>query len=283
MSTLATLPELQLAQIPSDARPAYTGDRISYMEAGNPNAFPVVLLHGIGANSAHWRFQLSGLSRSYRVIAWNAPGYYMSDKFAAESPGPKDYAKALRYLVDWLGIERFHLVGNSFGSQVAACFTHFLPGYVQSIAMTGTSRGRAFLNTQEKAQTKKDRLQQISVGGFQFGSERWEALFGLNPDADKVELAKQVLRLTNPEGFLQAVRFGLALDTIPFVSDWEKPLLIIQGDADRVTPYELNGAKIVAQAPDCRVEHLAGIGHLPELEAPEEVNRLLLGYFAEHD
>ena len=273
------LPELRLAQIPPTAQPAYTGDRISYMEAGEPDAFPVMLLHGIGANSSHWRFQFEELANNYRVIAWNAPGYYLSDNLMMETPTPEDYANTLKYLADWLGTDRFHLVGNSFGSQIAGCFVSFYPEYVQSLAMTGTSRGRGFLSPAEKDQVRADRLEQISAGGFRFGSQRWRALLGLDPDPDSVKLVQEVLRITNRDGFLQAVRFGLELDTLPLASNWEKPMLIIQGSADQVTPYGSNGAKLAELVANCRTELLDGIGHLPELEAADTVNQLLLEFF----
>jgi pimeloyl-ACP methyl ester carboxylesterase len=43
------------------------------MEAGRVDLPPVLLLHGIGANSLHWRFQLAGLADRFWLIAWNAP------------------------------------------------------------------------------------------------------------------------------------------------------------------------------------------------------------------
>ena len=47
------------------------------------------MLHGIGAHADYFRFQLAALSARWRVIAWNAPGYGLSDDLrncSCESP-----------------------------------------------------------------------------------------------------------------------------------------------------------------------------------------------------
>src|SRR5690242_13042026 len=92
--SIPSLPELRLAQIPPESRQNYVGDRFSYMEAGPAAAPAVVLFHGVGANSAHWRFQLAGLSDRFHVVAWNAPGYMVSDNLNADMPSCKDFADA---------------------------------------------------------------------------------------------------------------------------------------------------------------------------------------------
>jgi pimeloyl-ACP methyl ester carboxylesterase len=78
-SELPPLPELKFVEITAASRDRFLGDRWSYMESGRAAAAPIVLLHGVGGNSMHWRFQLAGLADQFRVIAWNAPGYVLSD------------------------------------------------------------------------------------------------------------------------------------------------------------------------------------------------------------
>jgi pimeloyl-ACP methyl ester carboxylesterase len=92
--------------------------RISTMAAG-AGPEPVVAIHGLGGTKASFLPTIAALADSYRVIALDLPGFGESDKPLGAPYNAPFMAEAVIALVDALGLERVHLIGNSMGGRVA--------------------------------------------------------------------------------------------------------------------------------------------------------------------
>jgi pimeloyl-ACP methyl ester carboxylesterase len=88
-------------------------------DGGSGKGAPVVLLHGLGADSAVWSAQLEHLRKSRRVLAPDLPGHGRSPKAETYS-----VASAVRDVLDTLPVlsEQFWLVGHSFSGAVVSRF-----------------------------------------------------------------------------------------------------------------------------------------------------------------
>src|SRR4051812_43345269 len=117
---------------------AVRGVRIAYRRAGQ--GAPLVLMHGIGAHSAAWRTQLDGLADAYDMIAWDTPGYGGSDDPPSDWP-MAEYAEYLAGFLDALGIEKAHLLGQSWGGVLAQQFYGAYPERVRSLILSDTTLG----------------------------------------------------------------------------------------------------------------------------------------------
>lgn len=117
-----------------------TGDILTnYHDKGN--GAPVLLLHGSGPGVsawANWRGLLAQLPDAFRLLAPDLAGFGYT-----EVPAGIDYSRArwLRQIVDFLdalGLEKVHLVGNSFGGSMALALAIQYPERVSKIVLMGS-------------------------------------------------------------------------------------------------------------------------------------------------
>lgn len=276
--TVPSLPELQFVGIAK--RADMEGNRLCYMQAGSQHRQTVVLLHGIGSNSTGWRFVLDALGKKYCVIAWNAPGYLLSDNIVSDAPTNTQYAEILADFLTALGIERTLLVGSSFGSMIAATFAAKYPERVSKLALFGTSRGQRWLPDSERKARREARQESIKDGGLGLAERRWANLLSQRPNEIAIRLTKEALKATNKVGFLQSVKASDTTDVLDFASAIKAPTLFVVGTEDRVNPPEISRA-IQAAVSGSRLVELEGVGHLPKLEVPDRVVQLLTEHFQE--
>jgi pimeloyl-ACP methyl ester carboxylesterase len=107
-----------------------------FARADGDGATPIVFLHGFASCHGLWRPITDALSPERRTIAYDLPGHETSLGFPDAGPAPAKIAvRAISADLDARGIEKFHLVGHSFGGAVATLLTSARPQSVASLTV----------------------------------------------------------------------------------------------------------------------------------------------------
>ena len=111
---------------------ALPGERTLLARVWPGEGVPVVFLHGIFASSEVWT-EVCAEPRAGPCVAFDLPGFGGSDLPSA--PDVSAYAEDIAAGIDALGLERFELVGHSFGGAVAARLAELLAARVTSLVL----------------------------------------------------------------------------------------------------------------------------------------------------
>lgn len=247
----------------------------TYAEAGTGPA--LVLLHGLGSGARSWKHQLADLSRDFRVIAWDAPGYGGSTPVAPEQPDASDYAAALARLLDALAVDRLDLVGHSLGTVTALRFAREHPDRVRSLTLASPSSGHARLGADEQRRLRDARFCDLeALGPSGMAQKRGPRLLSAASTPAQVQAVIETMALIRPDGYRQAVWMLSTADTAADLARLpaKMPVQIVYGDADVVTtPQSI--ADVARARPDAPLHAIAGAGHAVYLEQPQRFNAIV--------
>lgn len=278
----------------------WRGFPIQYQFAGEDGP-AIILIHGFGASSGHWRRNLPELAQNHRVYAIDLIGFGQSAK---PRPGSLVPGESVPYTFETWGQQVLDfcyevigdpacLIGNSIGCIVALQAAVLEPGIATSIVMLDCSlrllheRKRAGLPWYRKfsAPVFQSVLSVRSIGHFffyrlarpQVVRQILEQAYG-QTEAVTDELIDLLIQPASDQGaadvFLAFINYSqgpLPEDLLALVTC---PVLCVWGADDPWEPVEL--ARELTQfsvVKDFMV--LDGVGHCPQDEAPQQVNRIV--------
>jgi pimeloyl-ACP methyl ester carboxylesterase len=272
----------------STSRTAAAGDiKLHYHEAGDGE--PLVLLHGGGPGASAWsnfKQNLGPLSERSHVLLVDQPGYGRSDKPFISGGMWTYYARAVRDLLDELGIERASFIGNSLGGGTTIKFALDYPERANRLVVMGPAGATLPITSPTPSEGLKllfsfysppgpsiERMQGI-VDTMMFDSsgvdpalvkERFEAAL----DPESMAMAQRVFEaVSKGEPAMQAEELWRDVHRI------KNRTLIMWGRDDRVLP--LDGALFMLKyMPDARLHVFPNCGHWAQLEHADEFNRLV--------
>jgi haloalkane dehalogenase len=267
-----------------------TFGRAHYIDEGPRGAEAVLLVHGTPSWSFEYRHVIPVLARTRRVIAVDHLGFGLSERPEGFAYLPEAHTAVLREIIDRLGLERFALVVHDYGGPIALPLAVAEPERVSSLVVLNSWMWHL---AEDPKVAQAARFMSSWLGRFLY---RWLNVslrllmpFGyavrsrLTPRIHGQYLAPFAARAAR-ERVLWALSRALLASRESFERLWnaranlaEIPSLIVWGTGDRaLAPSVLE--RLRQALPQARVQELAGVGHWPQEEAPEEVARLLDGF-----
>jgi pimeloyl-ACP methyl ester carboxylesterase len=273
---------------------ATKGARISTLTMGEgPD---VLLIHGLGGAKSSFFDTAAGLSHRYRVHALDLPGFGSSSKPATAPYTARYFAERVVDVMDELGIERAHLVGNSMGGRVAIEVGLRQPERVRGLALLCPAVAFVRRDYHPIVRMLRPELgllpHKLTRGMVE--STFW-SLF-CDPDSIDPSMADIVVeefqRIYGTAGgrfaFLAAAR-NIYLDRpygrggfYPRLSELAAPSLFVWGTHDRLIPAAFK-RHVEHWLPRAGQIVLERCGHVPQVERAEQVNGLLERFFGRVD
>jgi pimeloyl-ACP methyl ester carboxylesterase len=227
------------------------------------DAPPVLVLHGWGASIGAVGSIVDGLADRLEVVALDLPGFGES----AEPPEPWDvgaYARLVLRACDELGLERFSVVGHSFGARVGIVLAATHPERIARMLLTGAAGIKPRRKPSYYAKVAVAKAGRVigALGGAP-GRRLQDRMRRRVASSDWLE-ASEAMRGT--------FRRVIAEDLSPHLPHIRAATLLVWGERDEDTPLWM-GRRMEAAIPDAGLVVLDG-GHYAYAERAAEFNRI---------
>jgi 3-oxoadipate enol-lactonase len=268
---------------------ATTGDVLTHYEDESPEPpsprreTPVVLIHGHSADLRLWEPQVPALlGAGYRVIRYDVRGHGRSS-VPRTGYGWQHYLGDLRALLDHLRVERAHVAGISMGGAIALQLALDEPGRVASLALLDSALP-GFAYSPEFEDDVERLREAVRVEGPRAALERhWltHPIFDGVRRRPKAFAALRRMVLDYPAGdYLDDAEYAPPeAPAIERLHEVRAPALVVVGELD-LLDFRIIADILAENLPQVRKLVVPDAGHLPSLERPEEVNRVLLSFLA---
>ena len=248
--------------------------RIQYLKQGEGEA-SVILLHGFGGDLNNWLFNHPALSENHSVYAFDLLGHGGSSKEVGDG-SIFTLTNSILQAVSRIGIENSNWVGHSLGGAIAMNAAKISPETVKSLTLIasaglGAEINSAYLKGFSESQSRRELKPHV------------ELLFN-DPSLVTRQLLEDLLKFKRIDGVQESllkIRNDFIQDDLQ-VNQWRDVLeneslktLAIWGDNDQILP-----SNHTSELPThVQVQILEGYGHMVQMEAAMEVNRLILQFW----
>ena len=274
---------------PQDKFVNANGMRFHYLEWGNPDNPPMLLLHGFAQTCHSWDFVALGFSDNYRVIVLDQRGHGDSDWAPDGDYSPETQQKDISGVVNELGLENFVLMGLSMGGRNSFTFAASNPDYVKALVVVDA----APQNMQQGTQNIRSFVQQDdeldSVDAFV------ERVLQYNPRRDPQQVRGSIMHNIKelPSGkwtwkYDRALRspgrrMGSDAETEKrlwaYIESLQCPTLLVRGGASDIVAMD-TADRMHQAIPNSRIATIEGAGHLVMGDSPSGFQSAVTDFLA---
>jgi pimeloyl-ACP methyl ester carboxylesterase len=252
--------------------------RIRYLDNASVGKKTLVFLHGLGGAIESWSNNLGYLSKMYRVVAFDLPGFGLSDKPRRNYTLGFFSSFVLRALRELKIGDPVNIIGSSLGGQIAARIAITSPGKVGKLVLISPAgfTPKSFLSS--------NGLQKyIRILDASSSAEIKKALSEATTAQVRCDDAHMVYeRLSMPgakNAFASALKYSTTARRIN-INKIKSPTFVIWGKEDRVIPVRFILPFI--EMKNCRLYILENCGHRPHAEKPKVINEIIERFIEEN-
>lgn len=273
----------------------WRGQQVYYVKAGEKSSDrpPLLLIHGFGASTDHWRKNIIGLSNEFEVWAIDLLGFGRSAKPDWQYSGDLWRDQLHEFITEVIG-QPAVLVGNSLGGYAALCVASQRPSSAAGLVLVNSAGPFTDLKaTPPKTDPIREVMGAVTRSLFQqdwasyllFQYVRQKSLIRktlkkvyLDQSAVTDRLVEEIYQPScdpgAPKVFASVFRTPQGERVDVLLGQLACPLLMLWGEADPWINARDRGAKFREYYPQL-TEYYLQAGHCPHDEVPDQVNELL--------
>ncbi|MBE2281500.1 MAG: alpha/beta hydrolase [Ignavibacteriaceae bacterium] len=266
---------------------------IAYIDQGTGSE-TIILIHGLASNAGFWRYNIGELSKKYRVIAVDLPGYGKSQKGFTEYT-LSFFALSIKNLMDELKIQKAVIAGHSMGGQTASIFGLKYPERVSALVLAAPAGFEAFkkgegdwlrnaLNTGSIKLVNEEAARRNLANNFYNWSDKFEWLV-----EERVRMSKASEFPEFAYTVIKSISAMLDEPTSKRIANLTMPVLIVYGKYDGLIPnmYLHPGfpsdvfVEGAAKIKNSKLVEIDDCGHMLQIEKPEAFNSAVIKFLEE--
>ncbi|MHC5675864.1 alpha/beta fold hydrolase [Nostoc sp.] len=285
----------------------WRGHNVYYVRAGEKQSQrpPLLLVHGFGASTDHWRKNITGLCQDFEVFAIDLLGFGRSAKPKLQYSGDLWCDQLHDFITEVIG-QKAVLAGNSLGGYAGLCVAAQRPDSAAGLVLLNSAGPFSESQPTSEPEALQSEIQppkqtsslQTLLGDsvkwilqqplaqfllFQYVRQRWvirqtlEKVY-LDKSAITDQLVEEISRPAFDPGALDvfvsvfSTPQGEKVDLL--LKQLTCPLLMLWGEADPWMNARERSQKFRQYYPEL-TEHFLTAGHCPHDEVPDRVNQLL--------